>query len=482
MEKNKLEIIDRFISKIAIYFVRILFGMIVIGMLFVNSIYLYSDMPDFRLNNGWNYLGIFIGLLILGTFAFFTDFLRKKCDKKYTNLILLLLYFMGQIGFLLLVPIQMFSDMAEVTKIALSNFTENMEYLQRCSNNLPIALVFNLIFRITTYQVWALKVLNCVCNCVTIYFTYRLYENIYGQKNRLVLIWGIAFIPIFLYVNMVYNDIISTMLMVICLYLMTKDENQKWEKCLIPILLFLQFIIRPVGVILIIAAMMYYGLKKKSLKMVLTILIVFCVFNFGYQVLESYIIPKTEEKMEYPVWSYIQMGLNEAEFGFQDGSHATNWTAKDVIDRMVELGPIRLLKLLAKKEYWLWTEGTYQAERYSFGVGTKEQFYYDTFLTQQLYDVEDSDFRNGLDYVMKGQYFCIALLACIDLWGKEMHKHKKDLLLYTIVGIFCFYLIWEIKSRYIFCLYPIFLVMATNGMQKITNKIKLRKDEENGKI
>ncbi len=473
---------EEIISQIAIYFVRILFGMIVIGMLFINSVYLYDDSPDFRLNNGLNYLGIFIGLLMLAALAFLTGFLRKKCDKKYINFVLLLLYFLGQIVFLLLVPIQMFSDMAEVTKIALSNFTENMEYLQRCSNNLPIALVFNLIFRLTTYQVWILKVLNCVCNCVTIYFTYRLYENIYGQKNRLVLVWGIFLIPTFLYVNMVYNDIISTMLIVICLYLMTKNENQKWEKFLIPILLFLQFIIRPVGIILLIAAIMYYVLKKKSLKMVFAILITFCVLNFGYQFLESYMIPKSKEKMEYPVWSYIQMGLNEAEFGFQDGSHATNWTGKDVIDRMVELGPVRLLKLLAKKEYWLWTEGTYQAERYSFGVGSKEQFYYDTFLTKQLYDVKNSDFRNGLDYVMKGQYFLMILLACVDLWIKDAYKNKKDLLLYLTVGIFCFYLIWEIKSRYIFCLYPIFLMMATSGMQKIINKLKLRKDEENGKV
>ena len=208
MEKNKLKVVEEIISQIAIYFVRILFGMIVIGMLFINSVYLYDDSPDFRLNNGLNYLGIFIGLLMLAALAFLTGFLRKKCDKKYINFVLLLLYFLGQIVFLLLVPIQMFSDMAEVTKIALSNFTENMEYLQRCSNNLPIALVFNLIFRLTTYQVWILKVLNCVCNCVTIYFTYRLYENIYGQKNRLVLVWGIFLIPTFLYVNMVYNDII----------------------------------------------------------------------------------------------------------------------------------------------------------------------------------------------------------------------------------------------------------------------------------
>ena len=76
------------------------------------------------------------------------------------------------------------------------------------------------------------------------------------------------------------------------------------------------------------------------------------------------------------------MGINEPEFGFQDGSHSSNWTFKDVKNRVLELGSTRLIKLIAKKEYWLWTEGTYQVERYAFGIGWKEHFDYDTIITK----------------------------------------------------------------------------------------------------
>ena len=50
-----MEKIDKIISKISINFLRKLFIVIIIGMFFVNSVYLYTDTPDFRLNNSYNY-------------------------------------------------------------------------------------------------------------------------------------------------------------------------------------------------------------------------------------------------------------------------------------------------------------------------------------------------------------------------------------------------------------------------------------------
>ena len=78
--------------------------------------------------------------------------------------------------------------MKYVTDIALSNFTEQMEYLQANPNNLPTVLIFNLIFRVTTYDVFVLKVVNIICNIVTIYFAYKIYQNIYKNLYKHVLL------------------------------------------------------------------------------------------------------------------------------------------------------------------------------------------------------------------------------------------------------------------------------------------------------
>ena len=92
-------------------------------MLLVNSVYLYVDKPDFKINNSWNYLGIIMNLAWIVFLVIGHNWLEKKYpNKKYINKIMMLLYLIGEIIFLKLVPIKPFSDMLQVTDIALSNF------------------------------------------------------------------------------------------------------------------------------------------------------------------------------------------------------------------------------------------------------------------------------------------------------------------------------------------------------------------------
>ena len=462
--KKLVNILDIEISKITKIFLIILFAVIIIIMLMINSIYLYIDKPDFKINNIWNYVGIFINMVLLIITVIIYQYLKKRFPhNKYINKCIFFIYFILEIVYLKLVPIAPFSD------IALSNFTEQMEYLQANPNNLPTVLIFNLIFRVTTYDVFVLKVVNIICNIVTIYFAYKIYQNIYKKENSLVLLLGISSITVFLYVNNVYNDIIFTALTTIIFYLVTKDNQSKRDIMIISILSVIQFLIRPVGIILIIAICMYFILKKREIKNVAIILSVCIIFYIIYAQIESRVIPKSDEVKEYPIWSFIQMGLNEEEFGFQDASHSTEWTFDDVKNRIVELGPSRLLKLLCQKYCWLWTEGTYQVERYAFGAGQDGQYLYNTPITELISDPNNSQVRDALEYIMKGQYFVLivcSFMSCILKDEDKEVRNRRDLLGYMIIGLFCFYTIWEMKSRYIYCLYPIFLILASNGIEK----------------
>lgn len=476
--KKIINTVDKGISKITEYFLIILFAIITIAMLFINSIYLYIDKPDFTINNIWNYVGILINIVFLIVIVMINQYLKKKfLYNQYINKIIFFIYFIFEIAYLKLVPIIPFSDMKYVTDIALSNFTSQIEYLQANPNNLPITIIFNLIFRFTTYDVFVLKIVNIICNIITIYFAYKIYKNIYRKESKLVIFLGVTSISVFLYVNNVYNDIIFTALTTIIIYLVTKEKQSKTDIIIISILSFMQFIIRPVGIIFIIAICMYFLLKKKNIKNVAIILGICMAFYVIYIPIENMLIPKSDEKKEYPIWSYIQMGINEEEFGFQDSSHSTEWTFEDVKKRITDLGPEKLIKLLCKKHCWLWTEGTYQVERYAFGIGEGEQYFYDTPITKLVYNSDTSQVRKALEYLMKGQYFvliALSLINCIFRNENKNLKDKEDLLLYVIIGLFCFYTIWEMKSRYIYCLYPIFLIFATGGIEKILAKIQSR--------
>ena len=66
------------------------------------------------------------------------------------------------------------------------------------------------------------------------------------MKNRIVILLGIFSISVFLYANQMYNDVIYVMLSTVCLYITTKQENKIQDTIILSLLLFLQFIIRPV--------------------------------------------------------------------------------------------------------------------------------------------------------------------------------------------------------------------------------------------
>lgn len=480
--KKILDSVDKIIHKFSISFVIILFAIITIGMLFINSIYLYIDKPDFQINHIGNYLGIIISIVGIVILTIINKWIETKFSKnKYITAILFAIYFIAEFIYLKMVPIKPFSDMLKVTEIAFSNFNQGIEYLQQYPNNLPITIIFWLMLKLYN-GVMIIKLGNVVCNIITIYFAYKIYKNIYHKENKMVVFLGIFSMATFLYVNHVYNDIIFVSFTTIMIYIVTKENMKKKDIIILSILSFIQFIIRPVGIILIIAISMYLILKKYKYKTVAILIVIFVIGNLLYGQLEKILIPKSEEVLKYPIWSFIQMGINEEEFGFQDASHSTQWTFQDVINRTKELGIKRLTKLLTKKEFWLWTEGTYQVERYAFGNGTKDLFYYETPVTIKISNPETSRTRKALDYLMKGQYFILVFLSLIELIIKEKEeliKNKKDLLLYFIIGMFCFYLIWEMKSRYIYCLYPIYLILATGGIDKIINKIEKIRRKEN---
>ena len=476
--ENVINCINKFISRFSKVVIVIWFTIILIGMICFNSVYLYIDAPEIRLNSINNYLAIVV--CIVGIAIMFL--IRKKMDIKKINIpskwrkiifcIAFLTYFILEVVYIKIIPLKPFSDMESVCKIAMSNFAEGIAYLQIYPNNLPITLLFNLIFRITIYDVIVIKILNIICNILTIYFAYKTFKNLYKKESVFVLVFGLTYIPVMLYVNNVYNDLIFTTLTTIILYQLTKEKKKKFDFLFTAILLFIQYSIRPVGIILIIAAEMYYLFKEKNWKKFLFVIVIFVSFSIVWGQVEKNIIPKSNEVKKYPIWSFIQMGINEKEYGFQDGSHSAEWTSNGVIERIKELGPKRLVKLVSKKMYWQWTEGTYQVERYAFGIW-RNQHEYETFATQEVSDIENSKVRKTLEYVMKGQYFVMIGLSLIGILVEKEEKklnEKRDLLFYFIIGMFCFYVIWEMKSRYIYCLYPVFLILAVNGFEELYRK------------
>lgn len=490
--KKLFNCINSFIFKFSSIFVKVLLIMIIIGMICLDSVYLYEDAPAIRPNFIYKYLAIIMCAIMLYLIVLVERKINGKITtknrKKYLYTVFFI-YFVMEIIFIILLPLKPFSDMEEVVKIAMSDFRENIEYIQIYPNNLPTSLLFNILFRFTIHNYATIKILNIFCNIITIYYTYKIFDNIYKQKNGIVLLLGLCEIPAFLYANYVYNDVIFTTFTTIILYIITKKQERKIDFWILNILLFLQYVIRPVGIVFVIAVEMYYVFKEKNIKKFIVVLLVFLILNFMHIGVKKIFIPESDEVKEYPIWSFIQMGINEWEIGFQNASHSQYWTFAHVKRRIKRMGVKGLTSVLSRKIFWQWTEGTYQAELYGFGV-YDDGFEYETFLTEKVKGNENSMLRYIIEYIIKGQYFIISVLSFIGVIIKnedEETNKKIDLLYLFIMGIFSFYVIWEMKSRYIYCLYPIFIILASKGIKNIyeckeykkltakTNDIKFKK-------
>ena len=117
----------------------------------------------------------------------------------------------------------------------------------------------------------------------------------------------------------------------------------------------------------------------------------------------------------------------------------------------------------------MWTEGTYQAERYGFG-GYESTFSHENRITDSIKDVDNSRLRMIIDFIMKAQYYIYMTLALAGVIITRSNRNY-SLFNYCICGFACFYLIWEMKSRYIYSLYPLFIIYAVIGIEYIFNKI-----------
>lgn len=172
---------------------------------------------------------------------------------------------------------------------------------------------------------------------------------------------------------------------------------------------------------------------------------------------DNFIVGKFES---YPAWNMYYMGINEAEFGFQDNDFSYDRTAQDVIDGVVDYGPIRLTKILKKKTFWLWTQGTYQAQRYAFGldeVNALDKFEYEIFVTKYL--MQDSQAtRKVINAFVRALYYAMFGLMILTMFKKSVERFR--IFYYTIIMTFLGMLIYELKSRYILHLAPLMVIMA----------------------
>ena len=500
--------------KKTIYLILIFFtGLFIASSFFIRAKYnyfVYGDIPILEKQN----LGIFIlliVLLILLSIVLYRLCLKlNKYSKKIVIPVTLLFSFVIQIVIIFLFTRLPTDDSQTVVSLAL-NMLYNKDYSSFQSGgylymfpfNFSMVLYLKTLLAIFPDNYLVIKIFNILFTLVTTLMIYLIYKEInYKSKENDygVLIFAATYIPSLFMCNYIYNDIIATAFFTTAIYFLIKFIKGNSVKYIIisSILLSIGNYFRGVGVILLIAAFIYIllNIKKIGIKKVITSLCMLALlFNIpGWTqnaVLQAtHTVNQSVNKNSAPIYMWINMGINKDKFGFWDNMQSyniyetqgnynkeksTELFKKEIKNKLSNLTFSDLAKMYYKKIVWTWTEGTYQVERYGIGVGSSSNkgqgremvmgnYSYTTFATDLFKG--DSQYRSGLLwilYVMNFLMYCFIFIRLIS--GIKAKRFDEIFLILVILGFIGFYILWEMKSRYIYPVYPLLIILSYMGFK-----------------
>ena len=439
-------------------------------------------------------------MLVIVIFIYLMSKRLDKFERKHVLLTIIYLSVLVQLLFILFFPAKQFADQDIVNSIAYDIIEGNYEafqekgYLYQYPNNIGITLLLSVIYRVFPQTIMVPKLLNVAFSAITSLLIFKIYEELFSPKETndfALMIFSCFFPPMILLNNLVYNDIYATTLFLGAVFYSIRFVKTKRLSCLAltGILLIMGNFLRQVGAVFLMAILIYFMITRVSLLKSLTFFgIVMVLFKMPMFLVNDYLIetkkvPTQIGTNSIPIDMWIHMGMNDEKFGYWDDSYSLNIYLNEgecdkeksrqiyrmlINKKLEDKGLLNLAKVYIKKNIWLWTEGTYQAEYY--GVGSWGHLY-PTAATDRFDD--SVYFRDSIRWILHVSNILMFSLIFIGLLDNVRKNAPYQLLLpaIIIIGFIGFYTIWEIKPRYIYPIYPYLILMAYQGLCVLTENI-----------
>ena len=370
-------------------------------------------------------------------------------------------------------------------------------YMARYPNNFAIMFYLALLYRVWyvifgNIPLYAPVVVNCIAISASVLFTALIAKQLWGRRKGLyVLALLFIFSPFYLYVPLYYTDTMSMPFGIIGLYwivlALKKDKSERVKKYL---LLFFAGAMLLIGykvkgsIAVIFAAAIVYALVKCKIKefacVALALVIGFgsfmLMFKAGYNYL-NLVSEESVEHYEYPYTHWVMMGLDGlGGYNKQDSLFTAKIDGKEEkqeanIEQIKErlkthLKEHTLTKHFVIKALWMWTDGTYTIPGH-LKTYVQRSWLHDIFLRNGKY------YKYYFAYASAYQLLLTFLMMISALKGIIKSKIDFTVLLKGIVfALFVFLLIWEGRSRYLFNMTPIFILVSADGVFCITDTAK----------
>lgn len=469
----------------------------------------YGDTPMLQQQHVGTFILLIIALLV------FSVMLYRLCLKLnvYRPKIVIPLVLLGslaiQVAIIFLFPRLPTDDSQTVVSLAMNMLYKGdystfgtTGYLHMFPFNYSTVLYIEALLAMFPDNYVTIKLANIGFALITTLMIYLIYkqlnpnskDNDYG-----VLVFAATYIPSLFMSNFIYNDVIATTLLTSALYFGIRFMKEKSIKYILfaATLVTLGNYFRSIGIIFLLAIVISLFFHFKQLgwkKVVLSVCLFAVLFNIPSWTQNTLL--QTTDKVQTstttnaaPIYMWLNMGINLKTIGFWDNRESYNIYQRDadynkavstelfkesIAQKLSTASFGDLVHMYYKKIIWTWTEGTYQIERYGIGNdgssgGQRASFImggysYPTAATELF--AGNSLYRSGILWVLYTMNFLMYGFILIRLIGSLRAKRFDEVsLVLVILGFVGFYILWEIKSRYIYPVYPLLIILSYMGFK-----------------
>lgn len=360
----------------------------------------------------------------------------------------------------------------------------------------PFAFLFG------TNAIRALFLLNLLCLLGIHFFNWQITALVTAKKRvqNYVILLDFFFLPAFFYILFAYGNLPGLLLLMASFYCLGRWWQQnKWPYWLLAsILSVLAYELKNnylIGIIALIIASLLNFLRTKKWANLAFIAVTILLLAGSNYALNTYYSGLTHQEVNVskgiPKSLYLVMGLSknpQRSDGWYDGSTVKTYCrfkgnhqrANDYGDKQLRQKtayfakrPDQAAKLFKNKIVTTWGDPLFQ----SIWSGPHRQFrqkIYSPFW-RTIYNPHTLSYHL-LDNFCHALYIIILITALICSWHYLIiqHQHLLLLLLIYFIGGFCFHLLWETKSQYVFNYIIALLPLSAAGLDFLIAKLQLK--------
>jgi hypothetical protein len=385
-------------------------------------------------------------------------------------------------------------------QIAEGNFQAFLptHYLSQYPNNTGLALFYAFFFLFLPKSYYVIKALNLLFNLATMAAAVKLFDLIFPERRkyrRAFTFYMLFFMPAMLFVNYTYGDVPSGFFTTAAIYYAFKYARSKaLPHCIAAAALVLfAYFLRQTALLVGLSIAVYwiyafffknrvFRARTAAVIAAASLLLTFqlTAVDFVFRQFGCWDTPV--ERNAQPITRWINMGIpHDASYGYWDQGATTHdyyvlkgdksklnqQLLSDIGDSLRNTPPDRLAAGYLVKNYWMWSEGTFESIKYGVCATPKGEWFYRT--GSSLMDAELSflDFANTC---IKAHYIFILFFSGVYFLLRKRGRDERLLFCLLILSFYCFYTVWEMKSRYLYPLYPVLLLISFDTAVRLFEK------------